>query len=214
MIEHHNVYEEVVAYNVSRIILHPDSQENSEENQLVLINTENSGNNPIRRPICFKENSNEKFLFELDRPHLCQVVGHRSGQTGKQEKWQSLAPVKFKDNTLWVGYRMLLVQPFHDDPGTALFCQAWDQRWHLVGLMKEIVQKDASKSSKRQNWPSIRAGQNTFSDIQKLASWVQQECPGQFLCRSDNRYFPIIFYQPVKILEDFIPLRFRKAGRL
>ena len=185
-IEHHNVYGKLVVYNVARVILHPDSSTyDAEENQMVLINTVFNPDNLIRRPICFNAAAEQRFLFNLERPHLCQLVGHRPGKKGEKVlKWQALAPVTKIDDTLWAGYRMLLVQPFHDDPGTALYCQAWDQRWHLVGILKKHTPEDIG--DKRANWPSIRAGLNTFSDIQYLSSWVQQECPGQFLCKTDK----------------------------
>ena len=187
-IEHPNNHGDTVIYKVERVILHPDSTTyEAEANQMVLINTINNATNLIRRPICFNTATKKRFLFDIERPHLCQLIGHRPGKKGeKVRKWQALAPVTNIKSTLWAGYRMLLVQPFHDDPGTALYCQAWDQRWHLVGILKNNFGEIADESSRRTNWPTIRAGLNTFTDIQYLSTWVHQECPGQFLCQTDQ----------------------------
>ena len=104
-IEHHNVYGDIVVYHVERVILHPDSSTyEAEENQLVLLNTRQNTANPVRRPICFNDLANQRFLFNIERPHLCQVVGHRPGKKGERvRKWQALAPVELREDTLWAG---------------------------------------------------------------------------------------------------------------
>jgi len=58
---------------------------------------------------------------------------------------------------------MLLVQPFHDDQGTGLFCQSWNQKWHLVGITQP---NDGDIEGRSATWPSMRAGLNVVSDIQ------------------------------------------------
>jgi hypothetical protein len=179
-IQHRNVYGKGVDYIVKRVILHPDEDEiEDEKNRMVLINSINNSENQIRRPICFTSIETQQFNFELDRPHLCQIVGHRSNNNNFS-KWQMLAPVSKIEETLWAGYRMLLVQPFQDDPGAGLICQSWDQRWHLVGILQHSKNYD-------KNWPTVRAGLNFFNDVQHLSTWVQQDCPGQFLCQIEEK---------------------------
>ena len=58
---------------------------------------------------------------------------------------------------------MLLVQPFHDDKGTGLFCQSWNQKWHLIGITQP---NDGDIEGRSATWPSMRAGLNVVSDIQ------------------------------------------------
>ena len=64
---------------------------------------------------------------------------------------------------------MLLVQPFHDDQGTGLFCQSWNQKWHLVGITQP---NDGDIEGRSATWPSMRAGLNVVSDIQVLISLI------------------------------------------
>ena len=80
------------------------------------------------------------------------------------------------EDLIYTGYRMLLISPFKEDRGAGLFCQSWNQQWHLTGIIRE----NAESSS---DWPKQRAGVTTFVPISHLASWVQRECPGQFICQ-------------------------------
>ena len=86
---------------------------------MVLISTE-SDDRATRQSICLNSEREKQFKFDLKRPQLCQVVGHRfeNGYSSKIHKWQSLVPVRADtlDNegheypVIQAGYQMLLIR--------------------------------------------------------------------------------------------------------
>ena len=62
-----------------------------------------------------------------------------------------------------------------------MFCQAWNQQWHLVGILRDLPTETSNR------WPVARAGQTTFTPVAHLSGWVQRSCPGQFVCERNRR---------------------------
>ena len=86
---------------------------------MVLISTK-SRDSTTRQSICLNSEREKQFKFDLKRPQLCQVVGHRfeNGYSSKIHKWQSLVPVRGEtlENqgeeypVIQAGYQMLLIR--------------------------------------------------------------------------------------------------------
>mgnify|MGYP003338461456 CR=1 FL=1 len=90
--EHFSVQGELVIQRVMQIILHNSDLE--DHGNMALIGIESS-ENIMQYPACFDFDDTHRFDFALDKPHLCQLVGHRRDLLGDAfTKWQSMVPGK------------------------------------------------------------------------------------------------------------------------
>jgi hypothetical protein len=75
-----------------QIILYDSDLEDN--GNMALIGIESS-ENIMQYPACFDFDETHRFDFALDKPHLCQLVGHRRDLLGDAfTKWQSMVPGK------------------------------------------------------------------------------------------------------------------------
>ena len=108
-----------VEFEIDTIIIQPDQVAGGKKSTMVLISTKSS-DRATRQSICLNSKPEKQFKFDLKRPQLCQVVGHRfeNGYSSKIHKWQSLVPVRAdmlendgdEYSVIQAGYQMLLIR--------------------------------------------------------------------------------------------------------